>query len=151
MTGNTKAIKNELKSLLQGIQYLQADGVTNKPLFTKVNDNFTGTFENYPAARILPRDIEGEEATNIENDRIVPLTAVAYIAYESDDRSETAAIDLAYDICDLVQNAIDEHGWTSVPNNIVSPAGVRWLVAEGSTGAQISLEFDVRITYSKDI
>lgn len=151
MIGNTKAIKNELKSLLEGLKYKQDDNTEEAPLFVNVIDNFTGQFENYPSARILPRDIDGDEATNIENDRTVPFTAVAYIAYDSKDRTEAEAINLAYDIIDIVQDAIDEHNWTSVPNSIVSPAGVRWLVAEGKTGSQIAIEFDLSVKYSKDI
>lgn len=151
MIGTTKKIKNELKTLLAGIQYQQDVNTAETALFTSVLDTFSGQFENYPAARIYPLDITGEEATNVENDRTVLLQVVAYISYDSNDRSEAEAIDLAYDIQDIVPDVIDQHDWTSVPNTVVEAADIRWTVAEGSTGAQIALEFDVRVKYSKDI
>lgn len=151
MIGKTKAIKNELKTVLDGIMYQPDQATPAAKLFTAVIDDFSGAFENYPAARIIPQDTPAEIATNVENDRTVVLTVATYVSFESDDRTEAEAIDLCYDIQDIVTDAIDQHDWTSVTNNLVEAAGVRWLVAEGSTGSQISLEFDVRITYSKDV
>ena len=150
MIGKTKAIKNELKALLEGIKYT-GNGSEDANLFTSVVDNFSGQFEDYPAARIIPNDTPSEIATTGENDRTVLMNVVAYIAYESSDRAESEAIDLAYDIQDVVSDAIDEHNWSSVTNNLVEAVGCRWLVAEGSTGQQLSLEFDIKVTYSKEI
>lgn len=142
---SAKAIKNELKTIMTGLQY------NSVPAFAAVIDNFTGQFENYPSVRIVPQDIPAEIATNVQNDRTVVLTAIVYIAHEATDRSETAAIDLGYDFIDLVSNAIDTHSWDSVTNNTVEAAGVRWLFAVEQTGGQVVLEFDVRVTYSKDV
>jgi hypothetical protein len=79
--GQSKKIKNALKTMLSAITYDTGSG--SEQAFVSVLDNTSGEFDGYPSVRILPADLTTEKGAVAENDRTVAFVIRVHLPLEN--------------------------------------------------------------------
>lgn len=142
--GKLKDLKNAIQTALEGLEY------GDETAFAEVVGDTRLTFDAYPAARIILNGQPNAISTNVQNERTAEFLVITYVQYEQNNaNAEGAAFDLAYDLNDLVVDAIDalEPGFTV----ITEPTQSGWEVLETEAGNVLGIMATVRIRYSHDI
>jgi|SRR5215203_1706413 len=154
--GQSKRIKNALKTLVQGIQYDAGTG--NEPAFVSVLDNTTGEFDGYPSLRVLPGDLDTEKASVAENERTAAYVLYVHLPLEESPATEAATYDKMYDLTDLIIDCLDEGDVDNSLSAIGPTLGVHfldaqrgdWIVNTSKGGAILICRIDVNVRYSKN-
>lgn len=140
--GKIKEIKNAIKTSLTSLQY------GDETAFAEVVADTRASFEQYPAARVVLNGQPNEVSTNKQNERTPSFLIISYVQYESA-ASEEQAFDIAYDLTDLVTDAMDA---LQPPFTVITkPAQAGWEIIETEAGNILAIMTTVDIKYSHDV
>lgn len=142
--GKLKTLKDAIVTALTDLQY------GDETAFGQVVADTRVSFDTYPAARVVLNGQPNEVSTNVQNERTAEFLVISYVKYEANNaNAEGAAFDVAYDLNDLVVDALDalQPGFTV----ITQPTQSGWEILETEAGSVLGIMATVRIRYSHDI
>lgn len=97
--GNYSNIRGEIVSILEALQLSGGDA------FVAVSTNPTAKFSGWPAATVVPAEVEAEYSTNAQNKRSYGFNV--YLQFAVKDSWETA-IDTMLELIDACMDALDQ-------------------------------------------
>lgn len=145
--GKTKDIKDDLKSLLEGLQYSGGNA------FGAVLDYPESQFDHWPSAILLPRNTDNEIFDQATNERREGYDIFVFWPIENDDvkRNFEAQFAKFYDYKDLILNLMDSNQYLGQTVVLMQPTVVDWSVQETKAGMQLVVQFSLVVRYNANV
>lgn len=148
----TRFITKEIKEALINALKDNLEPTQNGTTLMEVAGSTTYAFEKFPAARVLPNDVDLSTETNRSNERASAFTILIHIELEEKPDSEEDAYDTMYDLQDIVINKLDSFDWTNTLNILKTQATYGgYEILEMKTGLNLVFRIDVTATYSHNV
>lgn len=149
--GKSLQIKNAVITLLNGMP-----ATANGTKLKSVLDNTKGTFNGYPAAQVLPLNLENSTLANHQKERVSGYVVLLHIPLEDTAESEASAYDTMYDLVDLITDTFDV---ADAANNGLSLGFVLrfdttladWQIVTMKNGVTLLVRIDIKAMYTKDV
>lgn len=139
---NYKTIRDEVISVVSSVQQAGSSA------FAEVTGTVKEQFSGYPAATVIPSEVQSEYLTVAENMRQYGMSVhIHYGIASADDWGDS--LDVMLDLVDAVMDALDQTVDLNGKCDFLQAVPVTWDVAQ--TGQQIELIGTIQLVASKRV